>query len=404
MADFLSRLASGLGRGVEILGTLGTADLFRERALNERRQLGNIIAGQSIPAFARAGGAEPDSPENIRDAQLAQLATLGTPEALDIIGKLSPMNQSPEKTKALGYLSSVLSQQYGLPTEQVNAMLMGGIEPTVFTELYKKPELPSDLRTLGYLMQNPDMMESYKSIFGPAATNINVNTADSINNVAQKEAAKKYGEGMGNLTIDRLKQASEASSQNLQLDLMQDALTRGAKTGFGQDSIATIKNAYTSLTGAEAPEGLAPTELVRSFGNQFALRLRNPDSGLGLPGATSNRDIQFLQSMSPSLINSPKGNQEIIGAYKKINKFKVDLAKEQSRIVKENQGNIPVDLETQLQDYVTNYEILTPQEKARMEAVKEIGYISPEEVGKAYERGEISKEEAKKFLNKLGMK
>lgn len=146
MADFLSRLARGLGRGVEIAGTLGTADLFRERMANERRQLGNILSEQSIPTFARAGGAEPDSPENIRKAQLGQLANLGTPEALDILGKLSPMNQSPEKMKALGYLSSVISQRFGLPAEQVNAMLMGGVEPSALGTLLK-PETPELVQT-----------------------------------------------------------------------------------------------------------------------------------------------------------------------------------------------------------------------------------------------------------------
>lgn len=349
----LTRLSDRMNDPFNAVGTL-------QDRTNRNQQLGRILSGQTIPAFARPGGAEPDSPENIRRAQMAQLAELGTPEALTTLGTLSPLTRQPE-------------------------------------------ELPSNIRTLGHLLENPELMQPYQDVFGKASTNINVNTGDGLTNVAQKEAAKKYGAGMGDLTIGRLKQANEASQQNLQLDLMEDALTRGAKTGFGQNTIATIQNAYSSLTGTEPPEGLGATELVKSFGNQFALRLRNPDSGLGLPGAASNKDIQFLQSMSPNLINSLAGNREIIGSYRKINKFKIDLAKRQSDLIKQNKGNIPADLESQLQDYVANYEILTPEERARIMAVKEIGYNSPEEVGSAYQRGDISKEEAVKFLNKLGV-
>lgn len=147
-------MASAFSNLARILGELGGgnnaftrfSDRLEDPYRGSRVALGNILSGQSIPQFARAGGAEPDSPENIREAQLAQLAHLGTPEALNIIGKLSPMNQSPEKMKALGFLSSLIGQRYGLPAEQVNAMLMGGVEPTALGSLLK-PETPELVQT-----------------------------------------------------------------------------------------------------------------------------------------------------------------------------------------------------------------------------------------------------------------
>lgn len=137
MSNFLSSLGSilsGFGAGVK-----DPSFAFQEAAKNkeaeDRRQLGNIFSMQSIPAFARPGGAEPDSAQNIRNIQLQQLGQLGTPQALEMLGKLSPMNQSPEKQQALGYLSNILSQKYGLPAEQVNAMLLGGIDPATLGKI-----------------------------------------------------------------------------------------------------------------------------------------------------------------------------------------------------------------------------------------------------------------------------
>lgn len=145
MSNFLSSLGSvlsGFGAGVQN-PAFSFEEARKNRELEGRRQLGNIFSLQSIPAFARPGGAEPDSPENIRNIQLQQMAQVGTPEALEMLGKLSPMNQSPEKMKALGMLSSVISQKYGLPEEQVNAMLMGGVDASTLGSLYKKE--PVDL-------------------------------------------------------------------------------------------------------------------------------------------------------------------------------------------------------------------------------------------------------------------
>ena len=138
MKDFsLSDVVGGFGRGMAALGTLGISEYQRgmhEDAATNRQELGRILSGQTIPAFARAGGAQPDSPENIRRAQLAQMAELGTPQAMAALGKLSPLAQDPQaaaeaqaKKQALGQLAPLVAKQYNISTDAALTMLSGGV-------------------------------------------------------------------------------------------------------------------------------------------------------------------------------------------------------------------------------------------------------------------------------------
>jgi len=81
----------------------------------------------------------------------------------------------------------------------------------------------------------------------------------------------------------------------------------------------TLGSARLSLNKALNAFGLdggntAPAEMLDALGKQIALRLRNPNGGAGMPGAMSDSDRQFLQSMSLSLGNSPQANR-MLGQY-----------------------------------------------------------------------------------------
>jgi len=49
-------------------------------------------------------------------------------------------------------------------------------------------------------------------------------------------------------------------------------------------------------------------QLFEANQNALALRFRNPSSGFGLTGSTSDRDVMFLQSIGPNLANTPDAN------------------------------------------------------------------------------------------------
>lgn len=132
MTDILSQLARGLGRGVEILGTLGTADLYRQRAKENAQELGNILAEQSIPAYARKGGVYEQTPEEIRATQLKQLAALGTPEALAILGKIAPIAQQTADLGATGELAKrVMAENPGMTFTDALGQVQSGFRQGV---------------------------------------------------------------------------------------------------------------------------------------------------------------------------------------------------------------------------------------------------------------------------------
>ena len=78
---------------------------------------------------------------------------------------------------------------------------------------------------------------------------------------------------------------------------------------------------------------------------------------MGLPGATSNRDLDFLIASIPGLRKSVKGNRLMIALAKEQHKMRQAIDREQARIIKENGGFAPLDLETQLSSFYTEYQI-----------------------------------------------
>lgn len=50
-------------------------------------------------------------------------------------------------------------------------------------------------------------------------------------------------------------------------------------------------------------------QAANMFQSQIALMYRNPDSGFGLPGATSNRELNFVQRMAPGLFQTQEARQ-----------------------------------------------------------------------------------------------
>jgi len=111
LKDLGIRGATGLGKAALFLGTGGISGIAanvrrQQEQLEQQReqQLGinRILSGQTIPAFARPGGAEPRPAAEIRDVQLGQLAQLPPSASLNkLIQELSPLGKEPEKRRIL---------------------------------------------------------------------------------------------------------------------------------------------------------------------------------------------------------------------------------------------------------------------------------------------------------------
>ena len=201
------------------------------------------------------------------------------------------------------------------------------------------------------------------------STKVNVNTSpEGVLAAGTKKATEKYAESVGEGVSKRFAQGEEAVKQNLQLDQVSLAMSQGAKTGMGEEQILNLKS-FLQTMGVDTGN-LGPQELIRRTSNELALRMRNPESGLGLTGNTSNKDLQFLKESVAGLGRTEQGNREIIKAMRQYNRLRQDVAIKQSEIIEQNGGVVPLDIERQLMKYVNEYELFTPSERKAIE-----GYI-----------------------------
>ena len=182
-------------------------------------------------------------------------------------------------------------------------------------------------------------------------------------------ANKAFGKPVGEATAERNKQALATTQEDRDLERLELALSRGAQTGRGEETILELKNLGNTLFGLELTEADEEGEVVRAIGSRLALLMRNPDAGLGLPGSTSNRDLDFLVGAVNGLQQSEEGNRLLIKYRRRQNQMKRDLAKEQSRIIRENNGEVPLDLDSLLLDFADNYDFLTEEEKEEIRQV-----------------------------------
>ena len=162
-------------------------------------------------------------------------------------------------------------------------------------------------------------------------------------------------------TKDNLTKMGERSkafqnSANLQLKTrqMRELLDSGLQTGALAKLSKGAKSFVQSLFPDTDISGLKEAEVFDALSNQLALLIRNPDSGMGLPGATSNRDLNFLIDSVPNLSKSVSGNKLLLEVYDKMYKLQADVMREQRRVIKANNNVPPLDLEEQLASFVEN--------------------------------------------------
>ena len=195
----------------------------------------------------------------------------------------------------------------------------------------------------------------------------NINTSEGIAASGQKKATEKLGIGIGDRANTRLTQSFDAQRQNAQLDRIKLALSRGAGTSIGEETLLDAKSLAQTAFGIQLSEDVSEQETIRVISNEMALRLRNPESGLGLTGNTSNRDLSFLKSSIPGLQRTHLGNLKIIDLTKRMNRMRIDVANEQQRILMENGGVVPLDLDTKLMKFTDKYPFLTKEERTEIE-------------------------------------
>jgi len=113
-----------------------------------------------------------------------------------------------------------------------------------------------------------------------------------------------------NSAIESSNRADTLDNQVREIKVFAD-MARSADTGALTPMTLPIKQMFRSF-GLNLQDDVPVLEAMQAQQNQMALRLRNPDSGFGLTGNTSDRDVKFLKDAVAGIEKTPAGNIAIL--------------------------------------------------------------------------------------------
>lgn len=151
---------------------------------------------------------------------------------------------------------------------------------------------------------------------------------------AEKAQQEKIGAAEGEEYAGIVQSGAASRSQLSTLDFLEsnfDKITTGRLT----PAMTEVK-AWANAFGIDFEEDIAPAQAIKAISGQLALTLRNPSGGAGMPGALSDRDLQFLQSMVPQLGNDDKSNRLILDYARRIAKRNIEVSRRARKYVNSN--------------------------------------------------------------------
>lgn len=166
----------------------------------------------------------------------------------------------------------------------------------------------------------------------------------------QKSYDAEIGKRFAN-QCDQLQSGAANSREMLGMyDLAEQALNSGVRTGIGAEAELTLRQLGAAMGIDTNPEKVSGGELIRSVQNRMALIMRNPEGGMGMPGAISDRDIKFLKDSQVGIDRTPEGNRKMLTAFRAIEQRKVEMAQMADDYVQRN-GRIDAGFNRVVRDY-----------------------------------------------------
>lgn len=179
-----------------------------------------------------------------------------------------------------------------------------------------------------------------------------------LNIDTESDAFKDLPTALQEAVIQGMERADTSRRQGQEMRIMRD-MASGADTGLLTPVTLPIKQAFQSV-GITLDDDVPLLESMRAQQNQLALRMRNPDSGFGLTGSTSDRDLRFLKESVPGLANTPQGNTAIA-------------------LIMEAKMRRDADLEELRANYIQDHRGYSGWTQARQEWVDAHPFFTPEE-------------------------
>lgn len=144
---------------------------------------------------------------------------------------------------------------------------------------------------------------------------------------AGKQQQEKQGTFFGDTYADLQKKgmaSNDSVAKYQRLSSLLDGIDTGKFTGTTLEIKKAAKAAGIDLGVAD---NVGPLEAARALTSEMALMVRNPDSGMGMPGAMSDADRNFVVNMQPGIETTPEGRKLLIEAAVKMERRKQDIAR-----------------------------------------------------------------------------
>jgi hypothetical protein len=159
------------------------------------------------------------------------------------------------------------------------------------------------------------------------------NSPESVQSFANKKFFEDVEKGEAvrvNKVLDQAQQSFEDLSRLDRLGALLDQVDTGTFAGLKTDVFAGLKSVGFNISQSTQNQ-VDAAQASRQIANEMALQLRNPDSGFGLTGNTSDRDLTFLKESIPSFKNTPGALSLMVETKRRLIKRRMDIG----RIVKE---------------------------------------------------------------------
>ena len=203
-----------------------------------------------------------------------------------------------------------------------------------------------------------------------------IQTRNEQNNVIAKGQGEDY--------LNIVKAEKDATGNIAKYDLMKSYLSK-VETGKLAPSVLGLKSvaAYVAPNLAkEWTKDVPYAQASAALSNEIALQLRNPQGGAGMPGALSDRDREFLVSMTANSANDPRAIPIMLDARIAMEKRAQEVGR-MAREYRSKNGRVDEGFYEELRAYSESHPLfagvmkdapptggLTPAEQAELNALR----------------------------------
>lgn len=195
---------------------------------------------------------------------------------------------------------------------------------------------PESVQKYQWMLQHPEEAAKLKAmgLVGPSKTQV------TVQNVGEREFNKEFGKYSAK-QYEELINTVKAQRQRLQMYKDLDKLLEGKYTGAGGEIMTQVQK-WARLAGVDVGN-VGPKEAALSIAHELALQLRNPAGGAGMPGAMSDKDREFLQSIPPGLETTATGRKMLLRTQERVYKRSREYLKWAREYRKMNGGTFDPD-------------------------------------------------------------